>query len=199
MTDTDTDIDTDADTERRIVSIRSRQSMVFRNIPACRVTSRIWLGSRYDAIDDDWLREEGITHVLNCAYEIPGFNPSTVRECMVLNADDHPDYPILERHFEATQYFLDRALMESDSQILVHCMAGINRSATLALAYASYHSDRAIRFYRFADCFERVMEERPFILSNEGFYQQLLEWLREPIGAVKTIKNILPFFFPNLG
>jgi hypothetical protein len=156
-----------------------------------RVADRLWLGSFFDAMDVEFLRGEGITHVVNCADRLPRFETYTVKEAdlrawIVLNADDDRDYPILERHLDTVTEFIDSALLELDSKVLVHCRAGVNRSATLVLAYAALRLPlplplRSSRLEAFATVFEHVMERRPMILSNEGFYKQLVEWAhREP-------------------
>ena len=154
-----------------------------------RVADRLWLGSSYDAKDIEFLRGEGITHVVNCADPLPLFETYTVRDAglrawIVLNADDDPDYPILERHLDIVTDFLDAALLAPDSKVLVHCRAGVNRSATLLLAYATLVGSRGDtrtvgRLEAFASVFEHVMERRPMILSNEGFYKQLVIWAHE--------------------
>jgi protein-tyrosine phosphatase len=121
------------------------------------------------------------------------FDPSSVTEYACLNADDDPGYPILDLHFATTKEFMDRALQRPDSQILVHCMAGINRSATLVLAYVSQRDTTSTlqKVERFARYFDIVMIQRPIILMNEGFYEQLLDWIHDR--PVRTRTN--PTFF----
>jgi len=172
--------------DARIASARARHTHVLTFQEPTRVTDRLWLGSCYDATDVEFLRGEGITHVVNCADRLPRFETYTVKDSdlrawIVLNADDDPDYPILERHLDSVTEFIDTALLEPDSKVLVHCRAGVNRSATLVLAYAalvgSRGDTRAVgRLEAFANVFEHVMERRPMILSNEGFYKQLVIW-----------------------
>ena len=170
----------------RIAAARAQHThrLVFQE--PTRVTDKLWLGSCFDAKDIEFLRGERITHVVNCADPLPLFETYTVKDAdlrawIVLNADDDRDYPILERHLDTVTEFIDRALLEPDAKVLVHCRAGVNRSATLVLAYAALVGARRDlrpfgRLEAFATVFEHVMEERPMILANDGFYAQLVEW-----------------------
>ena len=149
--------------------------------PPCKVTDRIWLGSMWDANDVDWLRRTGITHVVNCAQPNDRFERVTCREAgirgvIVLDADDAPDYPILQLHSRAVKTFMDHVLAEPDAKVLIHCMAGVNRSAALVLAYTSYHEDIEVRRAKFLHIYEHVLKQRPIILINDSFYDQLIQW-----------------------
>ena len=64
--------------------------------------------------------------------------------------------------------FLDAALADPASQILVHCMAGVSRSATIVAA----HLMRAERL-RVKEALAAVQAGRPFISPNPGFRRQL--------------------------
>lgn len=52
---------------------------------------------------------------------------------LLLDADDHPQYPIL-CHFEECHEFLRRC-RTAGRKVLIHCVAGQNRSATLCTAF----------------------------------------------------------------
>ena len=165
----------------QVARIRAKYSATCTNYPPCKVTNRIWLGSMWDANDVHWLQTEGITHVLNCAHKNDRFERVTIkdagiREALVLGADDDPDYPILLLHRQQVKAFLDRALEEPDSKVLIHCMAGVNRSAALILAYMSYDQDIEVRRSKFLHIYEHIMKQRPIILINDGFYDQLVQW-----------------------
>lgn len=146
----------------------------------------VWIGSMFDAVNTDWLCERGITHVVNCADAIASYakrvtGKTLIREVLVLEAEDDSEYMILDRHLDDVVRFCDDAFRgDSEAKILIHCMAGVNRSATLALAYGSCSSLRGnvekSRLERLADVFVRVMRQRPIILTNVEFYNQLLIW-----------------------
>jgi predicted protein tyrosine phosphatase len=165
----------------KVADIKARYVAQNTDYPPCKVTDRIWLRSMWDANDVDWLRRTGITHVVNCAQPNDRFERVTaraagIRGVLVLDADDAPDYPILQLHSRAVKTFLDRVLSEPDAKVLIHCMAGVNRSAALVLAYAAYHEDIEVQRSKFLHIFEHVLKQRPIILINDSFYEQLVQW-----------------------
>ena len=172
--------------DARIAAARARHTHRLTFQETTQIKDRLWLGSCFDAKDIEFLRGEGITHVVNCADPLPLFETYTVKDAdlrawIVLGAEDDREYPILQRHLTAVTEFIDRALLELDAKVLVHCRAGVNRSATLVLAYAALAGSRGSpppfgRLEAFASVFEHVMGIRPMILSNDGFYTQLVEW-----------------------
>ena len=68
--------------------------------------------------------------------------------------------------FPAFFAFVDRA--GPDAGVLVHCEAGVSRSATLVVALLM-HTERL----RFHDAYDRVRALRPQVLPNLGFATQL--------------------------
>ena len=178
----------------RILNARAKHSHAVIFPPPTRVTPRIWLGSREDARNVEFLRENSITHVVNCAQSLAGFVSRVVPEAsikshIVLDAHDDERYPILERHLDAVTQFMDTVLADPESTVLIHCMAGINRSATLVLAYVAQKQtmDGKTLLERFADVFESVMEMRPIILMNRGFFYSLIRWAQTDIPSVPLV------------
>lgn len=147
------------------------------------VLDHLYCGSKMDADNLSLLRRLHITHVLNCAAGID-HNPncvespykdgeSGVRDYMELDALDNPSYPIIRAHYRRAKTFIDGA-RESGGRALVHCELGVNRSATLCVAYSMELEQmsllRAVR---------QLQIDRPNILCNEGFRRQLVEFARE--------------------
>ena len=191
------------DAMERILNARAKHSHAVIFPPPTRVTPRIWLGSREDAMNVEFLTENRITHVVNCAQSLAGFVSRVVPEAsikshIVLDAHDDERYPILERHLDAVTQFMDTVLADPESTVLIHCMAGINRSATLVLAYVAQKqtmdgtmdSGKTL-LERFADVFESVMEVRPIILMNRGFFYSLIRWAQMDIPHVPLVSFTL--------
>lgn len=87
------------------------------------------------------------------------------QETLVLpEAQDYSGYDIAQ-HFDAVNAKID----ETDGKVLLHCMMGISRSATLAVAYLMSHSET----HSLIEALDSIMDARPQVLPNSGFLQQL--------------------------
>ena len=99
---------------------------------------RIFLGSADHASDLPALEERGITYILNMAASDPTCQMTQEiygdgYTCMRIGAGDMPGYDI-SQHFAAASEFIEEARRKA-SGILVHCVAGASRSATIVIAY----------------------------------------------------------------
>ena len=106
--------------EKEILAIRDPTLISWPNI---------FLGSNFGNKNPQVLRQLGVTHVLNMAYEIKG-NPELLSDKNIkykkIAADDSHRYNI--RHdFEEAFTFMDDAIA-SKGKVYVHCMMGISRS-----------------------------------------------------------------------
>jgi protein-tyrosine phosphatase len=120
-----------------------------------------------DANDESFLRSNNIRVVLNCAGDQEKTSvPVDVYKQM--NAMDAANYPILERHSDESTHILTVALMRRDP-ILVHCAAGINRSATLLADFLVQLTKLPAQ-----DVILWLKSLRPITFSNHTFVQQLL-------------------------
>lgn len=66
----------------------------------------------------------------------------------------------------------------SGGKTLVHCVAGVSRSASLCLAYLIKHERMPLR-----KAFAHLRSRRPSIRPNTGFFTQLIEFERRLFGA----------------
>ena len=139
---------------------------------AVEIVDGIWLGNATDAMDLDTLKTHEITSVVNCAHS----NTLTSEEYypkdwnyMGLACDDSASYDILGKHLDEFSNFMDKCAREK-KPVLVHCAAGINRSATLLVAYLV-----ARRGMNLKDTISHCFQKRPIILTNESFVLSLIE------------------------
>ena len=102
-----------------------------------RVVEGLYLGNREDARDLDRLEAAGVTHVVNCAIELPNYHHGTLTY-LALGLHD-PD-PAFRDQIERVCAFIDAARKEGEG-VLVHCFAGISRSPSMILAYLCHLGD----------------------------------------------------------
>ena len=132
----------------------------------------MWLGDASNAMDTEKLTSQGITGVVNCA----ALDTLTNREYYPpewkyteYEASDDPDYNVLGEHLDDFMAFMDECRGEK-RKVLVHCVAGINRSATLCIAYLVIRENMTL-----SEAIRHCFGARPIILTNTSFVMQLIE------------------------
>lgn len=144
------------------------------------LTPWLWIGSAEDAANATFLRDAGITHVLNCADATARGHVDPSLQYLQLDAEDAPFYPILPKHYALAKLFLDDVRRNAPrAKALVHCHAGLNRSVTLALAYLHAKERRSI-----LGMARKLAKARPGTLSNPWFRDQLVAFHADPRAEV---------------
>ena len=147
-----------------------------------RTTDRIFLGDINGATNLYQLRKNKITHILTMA---AGIRPLYKKEFKykIVNVMDIPSQNIIS-HFDRAIEFINKAVT-GGGRVLVHCFAGVSRSASTVIAYFM-----ATRKMTFAEAFNYVKKKRPIIFPNFGFQKQLVEYeaLLEERSKKKEVK-----------
>lgn len=75
---------------------------------------------------------------------------------------------------------------EKNGKTLVHCAAGISRSATLCIVYFIKHENLTLK-----QAYSKVYEKRSIISPNNGFWRQMIEYEKELRGlsSVEMVKT----------
>jgi len=124
------------------------------------IPGRLYLGSIYAAHNTTVLKKLGITHILSvCDEHIKIDSQQFVHK--VIYVDDKPDVDLLAR-FEEAHRFIEQG------NTLVHCLAGISRSATVTISYIMSKMEKTV-----VEATEVVHAARSCIRPNTGFLQQL--------------------------
>lgn len=114
------------------------------------VAPGLYVGDKYDAANIELLRQRRITHVLNCASEAEtgtsaayylGNNNINVRAPIVyleLGATEGDGAELLQPFLHTVAQFVDQAC-SAGGAVLMHCVAGINRSCALCIGCVRSH------------------------------------------------------------
>jgi len=99
------------------------------------ITNNIWLGDQYSALDKDFLIDNNIGLVINVTKLLSFTDLDIVKYRIPINDDFYELYyqNILKYFDEA--YNLIEECISQNKQVLIHCRAGMQRSATLAALY----------------------------------------------------------------
>jgi protein-tyrosine phosphatase len=111
----------------------------------------------------------GITHVLNVADELENDKNLTDIACLKLNVEDYHDEEI-QIHFDNAHKFI-RDAFEQKGTVLVHCYAGVSRSATIVLSYLMNHYKMSLM-----EAIVHTKTKRTIIHPNSGFIEKLIEY-----------------------
>lgn len=128
----------------------------------------LYIGNEKDAEDLSALKELGIGYVLNVTSHVPGYCDEQGFTFLRLPAADSYQQN-LKQYFSKAFAFIDEA-RQHNSAVLVHCQAGISRSATIVIGYLMYHTHLSSM-----EAYQLVKSKRPIISPNLHFMGQLLE------------------------
>ncbi len=130
----------------------------------------VWISGYLAAADSNVLAERGITHVLKLVDDNPDVPGGDVRlpgiSYLVLPARDRADFDIAPLFAPALAFMYEA--VRSGGNVLVHCHAGVSRSATVALMYLMTHCSMSLR-----RAWLLLRFRRPVVLPNVGFWRVL--------------------------
>ena len=150
------------------------------NLPV-EISSSLFLGNCQYIQDLDRLETLGIRRVLNMAGPIQAFPkplPQELAERGIrykeIHAEDEEDYPLLDRHWDEAYAFIQDAETNNE-KVLVHCIAGMNRSGlVVAAAHLLSTPDSNV-----IDTVRHIRKCRGNVaLQNESFQEQLVAFAR---------------------
>ena len=117
------------------------------------------------------LRQYNITHIINCAFNLPNKYPDQITYKR-LELRDEPDQPILERLEEAYQFIKEN----KDKNIFVHCVFGKSRSASVVIFYVM--KEKRMNFQEAKNFVKNI---RNIVEPNSGFESELNRYYEEHI------------------
>eukprot|EP00759_Apiculatamorpha_spiralis_P016289 PhF_6_TR2255/c0_g1_i1/m.3863 len=149
-------------------SITDCVTVTWNKIYPDHICGRLFLGSLRSAQSLKVYKDLSIKHILTCGRGLsvligPGM------EQLELQVDDTPDSD-MSKFFDEAHVFLEHATGTGEG-VLVHCFAGLSRSATVLISYLMktqhMRRDEALAFIR---------RSRPAVQPNEGFMKQLARY-----------------------
>ena len=136
-----------------------------------RITENIYVGGWKQADNLSWLKANKVTHIACIAEELDCAFPQDFKY-LHIKADDLVGFQLLP-YFEEITDFVHKAITEAHGVVFIHCMWGISRSCTSAIAYFMRFHD--MTFYQAKNLVE---SKRAECCPNSGFLKQLEEYER---------------------
>jgi len=144
------------------------------------VAPSLYVGDELAAASETRLRQQGITHVLNCTPKpnsalesersAPADGEPPIGYLRLNLLDNSSDLPRMQSVMREGVDFI-RAAIQAGGRVLVHCHRGISRSCTLAMAYMMEADQRS------ADhIFEMMRAARRICDPNLAYWCALQEW-----------------------
>jgi hypothetical protein len=146
------------------------------------IQGRLFVGNFENAVDPVYLESSQFTHVLN----VSGWGSLACQRhwdkvfgssqsppiWMTVKVRDLPRANIAAVFSDCFE-FLDGALAKGNgsTKVLLHCQAGVSRSATVAIAYLMHRHKWTLDV-----AYSHVLAARSIIKPNKGFMAQLLEF-----------------------
>jgi len=112
--------------------------------PAKQIIPGLWIGSEGDSQDRSFFRQHNIGMIVNCSNTIPFKSTPGVEEYRVPIDDDPSNNGIILSHFPVVVRAIDAVLSRGKS-VLVHCRAGMQRSASVVAAYLMFKHHMSAR------------------------------------------------------
>lgn len=133
------------------------------------------------AIKAGKLRELGITTIINVTIELPTL-PWDKIESVKINIEDSP-FANLGQYFDRAVDKIEE-VRRRGGNTLVHCVAGVSRSASLCIAYLMKYKRMSLR-----KAYQHVKARRHVIRPNVGFFRQLVDYETRLFGTA-TVKMV---------
>jgi len=136
----------------------------FLSTPCTKVTSQLFIGSFDDVMNEDGLRDYGITHII-----------SLIGPQHLIKGMRHGHCPMNDfgrTDLKGVLKQLCPLIEESqlpDQALFIHCMSGQNRSATLMLAILMKMKGKKLY-----EAYKLLKNMRPIVQINRGYAKQLL-------------------------
>ncbi|KAI4904371.1 hypothetical protein NFI96_007939 [Prochilodus magdalenae] len=166
------------------------------------ITDYLYISNRRAAKDTSVIANLNISCIINVTLdEGKPCLPSV--EYVWVPVPDSPETQ-LQEHFNTVADKIDK-VRGQHGRVLVHCCAGVSRSATLCLAFLMKHCSMSL-----VEAHGLLKSRRPMIRPNSGFWKQLIEYevklrgtssvmmVSSPVGLIpdlyeKETRGLIPF------
>jgi protein-tyrosine phosphatase len=163
------------------------------------IVDHLYLGDRLISESEKWMKENKITLIINCTKNVPSNFAHKIKSIRV--PIDDTEYTSIQQYLEDVSEIIDFEISKGGN-VLVHCWAGISRSASMVIAYLMWKYCLS-----YNNAYKYVHNCRSIISPNIGFIYQLKTFkmhkncvkeryspiLNGVLSWLKAIQNMNPF------
>ena len=131
-----------------------------------------------------FLEHQNITHILNLARELGDTVFPDFVDVQHVYLRDSEEEDLQRQLLELVKHI--HQVIDSGGRIVVNCVAGVSRSASVCLAYKVRYEGLSLR-----EALDEVLKARPVICPNLAFWQALIQWEQEVRGENSVV--MLPY------
>lgn len=146
----------------------------------------LFLGSLDDSQDRRQLKQHNITHIISIIENAKPY----FEEIKYLCIDEEDSSSRLHLFFAESINFIQKARKIEKGNVLVHCFAGISRSATIVIAYMMSCTDTP-----YETCLGLVKKERKIVKPSPSFVRQLQQYFYLDVKTVNIYIKLLFFLY----
>ena len=137
--------------------------LCFINNELDQITDHVWLGNYESSVQIDNLKKLGIKKILTIMdYTPPSYKEDDKFIHKIISIADIPVVNIIKYFGECIKF------IDGEEKVLVHCMAGVSRSASIVIAYIMWKEKKS-----FQEALEFTSKKRSCVFPNDGFKDQL--------------------------
>eukprot|EP01091_Cochliopodium_minus_P003982 TRINITY_DN1390_c0_g1_i1.p1 TRINITY_DN1390_c0_g1~~TRINITY_DN1390_c0_g1_i1.p1 ORF type:complete len:337 (-),score=86.86 TRINITY_DN1390_c0_g1_i1:56-1066(-) len=166
-------------------------SLSFPNQILQKDNSFLYLGGIENAKSKECIDSLNIKNIVNVTSHYDNQFEETGIKYLRISIQDNTQQNIAD-HFEMSYNFIKESL-EKKENILIHCVAGVSRSASLVLAFLMKYNNTSYK-----ETFEYLRKRRKNIFPNVGFLKQLLLFEKKLFGVNSaSIQTYFPDYDEN--
>eukprot|EP01088_Endostelium_zonatum_P006646 TRINITY_DN18789_c0_g1_i1.p1 TRINITY_DN18789_c0_g1~~TRINITY_DN18789_c0_g1_i1.p1 ORF type:complete len:469 (+),score=60.47 TRINITY_DN18789_c0_g1_i1:142-1548(+) len=145
---------------------------IVSDVPSVIIPQFLYLGNWTSATNIKFVEKYKIKYILVVCAQIvkESLEKKLGVEYKFVAAEDTMEYDI-DKHFDECGEWIEKAKKEGKGGVLVHCLAGKSRSATIVVGYLMKKNG-----WSFERALKEVVGSRPLVKPNQNFVNQLKEY-----------------------
>lgn len=146
--------------------------IIFERNHIDKICDHLFIGNIYSALNEEYIKSSDINVVVNCSTTIPFID--CIKYKYRLAIIDNEKEEEIEKMTRLMDKYIDivNTHIENKKNVLVHCKAGVQRSATIVVGYLMKYKN-----YNLEEAIDYVKNIRPCIMTpTPHFIKSLIEY-----------------------